>query len=128
MVSRVRTYSDGMRLRLCFGVITARPADILLIDEVIGVGDKDFKEKAIERMKELIFRSGILVMASHDSEIMNSFCTESLRMEDGRVAERIPIQGEDSEGADEPKALETKTETPLDEVTRTSEETDVMSQ
>ncbi|MDF1823025.1 MAG: ABC transporter ATP-binding protein [Verrucomicrobiales bacterium] len=91
----VRTYSDGMRLRLCFGVITARPADILLIDEVIGVGDREFKEKAIERMKALIFRSGILVLASHDAEILTSFCTESIRMERGSIVERTSLTTDD---------------------------------
>lgn len=91
----IRTYSNGMRLRLCFGVITAWPADILLIDEVIGVGDNDFKEKAIARMKEFIFRSGILVLASHDGEILNSFCKESIRMEKGKIVERVTLEDPD---------------------------------
>ncbi len=93
----VRTYSNGMRLRLCFGVITARPADILLIDEVIGVGDSEFKGKAIERMRHLIFKSGILVMATHDPDIMQSFCTESIRMENGRITERSFLEQDPEE-------------------------------
>lgn len=84
----IRTYSNGMRLRLSFGVITAWPADILLIDEVIGVGDSEFKKKASERMKDLIFRSGILVLASHDGDILKPLLTEKIRMENGRIVER----------------------------------------
>lgn len=88
----IRTYSNGMRLRLCFGVITAWPADILLVDEVIGVGDNDFKERATARMKDFIFRSGILVLASHDGDILNSFCKESIRMDGGAIVERVKLE------------------------------------
>ena len=80
----MQTYSQGMRLRLCFGVVTAWPADILLIDEVIGVSDDSFKEKANLRMREFIARSGILVLASHDNAILESFCNRVQRLEHGR--------------------------------------------
>ncbi|MDF1756583.1 MAG: ATP-binding cassette domain-containing protein [Verrucomicrobiales bacterium] len=83
----VRTYSQGMRLRLCFGVVTAWPAEILLIDEVIGVSDDLFKEKANLRMQEFIARSGILVLASHDRAILDAFCNRVQRMEHGRLVD-----------------------------------------
>ena len=91
----VRTYSNGMRLRLCFGVITVWPADILLVDEVIGVGDNDFKRRAIERMKDFIFRSGILILASHDQGILSSFCKESILLDKGQIVERTVLKDPD---------------------------------
>ena len=84
-----------MRLRLCFGVITVWPADILLVDEVIGVGDNDFKQRAIERMKDFIFRSGILILASHDQGILSSFCKESILLDKGEIVERTVIKDPD---------------------------------
>ena len=90
-----RTYSNGMRLRLCFGVITVWPADILLVDEVIGVGDNDFKQRAIERMKDFIFRSGILILASHDQGILSSFCKESILLDKGEIVERTVLKDPD---------------------------------
>lgn len=88
----VRTYSEGMRLRLCFGVVTAWPSDILLIDEVIGVSDRSFKEKANQRMKDFTQQSGILVLASHDEQILSGFCTECIRLEHGRIVSREPVE------------------------------------
>lgn len=95
----VRTYSEGMRLRLCFGVVTAWPSDILLIDEVIGVSDRSFKEKANQRMKDFTRQSGILVLASHDEQILSGFCHECLRLDHGKIISRTPIEDEvDQEG------------------------------
>ncbi|MDE1956347.1 MAG: ABC transporter ATP-binding protein, partial [Betaproteobacteria bacterium] len=61
----LRTYSSGMRVRLAFAVSTAVDADILLLDEVLGVGDASFQEKAERRLKELHDRSEIVVLAIH---------------------------------------------------------------
>lgn len=79
------TYSAGMRLRLIFSVATMFPADILLIDEVFGVGDSAFHEKAKKRMEDLVKESKIVVLASHSTELINSFCSKTLMFENGQI-------------------------------------------
>ena len=81
----LRTYSSGMRVRLAFAVSTAVDADILLLDEVLGVGDASFQEKAERRLKELHDRSEIVVLAIHSSETIRKTCTKVLWMERGKV-------------------------------------------
>ena len=61
----VRTYSTGMMLRLAFSIATAREPEILLLDEIIGVGDGAFFGKAFDRLKGVAQRSRILFVASH---------------------------------------------------------------
>ena len=61
----VRTYSTGMLMRLAFSISTSVEADILLMDEWLSVGDAEFTEKAEKRMKDVVAKSGILVLASH---------------------------------------------------------------
>ncbi len=80
----VRTYSSGMRLRLAFGIATCMESDILIIDEVIGVGDHSFMEKAQNRLKELVHRSQILVLASHSTHILHQFCNKAMILEQGK--------------------------------------------
>lgn len=80
----VRTYSSGMRLRLAFGIATSLDSDILLVDEVIGVGDHSFVDKAQKRIENLIYNSNILMLASHSIDIIRSFCNKSLILEQGK--------------------------------------------
>jgi ABC-type polysaccharide/polyol phosphate transport system ATPase subunit len=87
----VRTYSSGMQLRLAFAVATARPADILLIDEVIGVGDAAFQRRARVRMHGLMSQADLLVMASHDNQVLKSNCNRGLVMSAGEVLFDGPI-------------------------------------
>lgn len=95
----LRTYSQGMKLRLSFGVMTCKPADILLIDEVIGVGDADFMEKANERMKRFTDQARIMIMASHSNEVIERFCNQILTLEAGRIRKRIYWDLEHGESA-----------------------------
>ena len=81
----LRTYSSGMRLRLAFAVSTAVDADILLLDEVIGVGDTSFMKKAEERMLNLQNRAKIVVLASHSDEVIRKMCNKVLWMDRGRI-------------------------------------------
>lgn len=82
----MRTYSAGMQTRLLFAVATAFKADILLLDEGIGAGDAAFAEQAEARMRGFVEEAGILVLASHDTELMRRFCTHAVRLEGGRIA------------------------------------------
>jgi ABC-2 type transport system ATP-binding protein/lipopolysaccharide transport system ATP-binding protein len=81
----VRSYSSGMLLRLAFAVATLPHADILLIDEAIGVGDAHFFEKAYERLTGLISRSRILVVASHSGDMIRKLCNKAIWMDGGKV-------------------------------------------
>lgn len=81
----LRTYSSGMRLRLAFAIATAVDADILLLDEVIGVGDAGFQEKAALRLKQLHERAEIVVLAIHDPKAIRETCNKALWLERGKV-------------------------------------------
>ncbi|MGH6882988.1 ABC transporter ATP-binding protein [Hypericibacter sp.] len=86
----LRTYSSGMRLRLAFAVSTCVAPDVLLLDEVIGVGDAQFAKKAAERMQQLIQRTKILVVASHNTQLLAELCNKAIWLEGGRVREMGP--------------------------------------
>lgn len=84
----VRTYSTGMLMRLAFSISTSVEADILLMDEWLSVGDAAFTEKAELRMKDVVAKSGILVLASHSPKLIEKECNRVIHMEHGRIVER----------------------------------------
>jgi len=79
------TYSTGMRLRLAVAISTMIKPDILLMDEWIGSGDAQFREKVNRRMKDLMDNSQGLVLASHNDGLLKSVCTHGLVLSHGRV-------------------------------------------
>jgi lipopolysaccharide transport system ATP-binding protein len=79
----VKTYSAGMQARLAFAAATAVEADVLLMDEWISVGDADFQKLAHRRLLKLVERAGILVLASHDVELIRLYCNKVMRLEGG---------------------------------------------
>jgi ABC-type polysaccharide/polyol phosphate transport system ATPase subunit len=81
----VRTYSNGMMLRLAFAIATARHPEILLIDEIIGVGDSNFYAKATARLQNLVERSRILIVASHQDDTLRRFCNKILWLSHGSL-------------------------------------------
>ena len=81
----IKTYSAGMLVRLGFGTITSIPSEILLIDEVVNVGDASFKEKAKQRMLKLIAQAEIMVLSTHDLKTMQELCNKALWLEHGQV-------------------------------------------
>lgn len=87
----VRTYSSGMLLRLAFAVATAISADILLMDEMIGVGDSAFLARAGQRLERLMSSVDILVLASHNEGILRDFCNQGVLLADGRVVMSGPL-------------------------------------
>jgi homopolymeric O-antigen transport system ATP-binding protein len=82
----VRTYSSGMMLRLAFAVATIRNPEILLIDEVIGVGDRGFFEKAFKRLQNFVERSRILMVASHGDDVLRRLCDKAVWLSHGTIA------------------------------------------
>lgn len=87
----VRTYSSGMMLRLAFAISTSVEADILIMDEWLSVGDADFSAKAAERLDRLVSKAGILVIASHDPNLINRVCSRRIHLEHGRVIRDEPV-------------------------------------
>lgn len=83
----LKTYSAGMTARLAFAVATSIETDILLMDEWLAVGDAEFRAAAHERLSSLVGRSSILVLASHDATIIESFCNRTIRLDHGRIVE-----------------------------------------
>lgn len=83
----VRTYSTGMLLRLAFAIATARQPEILLIDEIIGVGDKVFFDKAFKRLQQLVERSRILMVATHMDDIVRRLCNKVVWLSHGRLVD-----------------------------------------
>lgn len=81
----MRTYSSGMNLRLAFSIITTFPADIILMDEWLSVGDARFNKKASERLDEMVAQSSILVIASHDDALVNRLCNKVITLEHGEI-------------------------------------------
>ncbi len=85
----MRTYSSGMSMRLGFAVSTSTDADIILMDEWLSVGDSAFAEKAAARMNDLLKRSSIMVLASHDMGMIERVCNTAIRLEHGKISEKL---------------------------------------
>jgi ABC-type polysaccharide/polyol phosphate transport system ATPase subunit len=83
----VRTYSQGMQMRLAFAIVTVREPEILLLDESIGVGDAQFFDKASARLQSIVDRSRILVVASHSDPMIRRLCNKAIWLHAGRLME-----------------------------------------
>jgi ABC-2 type transport system ATP-binding protein/lipopolysaccharide transport system ATP-binding protein len=88
----VRTYSSGMMLRLAFAISTAATPTILVLDEVVGVGDATFAEKARARVQHLMDNASIVVLASHDTRMLRRFCTRIAVLESGEITYLGPTE------------------------------------
>jgi len=77
-------YSAGMTLRIAFSVLTRRLASVLLVDEVLAVGDEDFQQRALEWIGDFTSQ-GVVIMASHDLDLVRKFCSRLLVFESGRL-------------------------------------------
>ncbi|MGH3620952.1 MAG: ABC transporter ATP-binding protein, partial [Sciscionella sp.] len=84
----LRTYSTGMRVRLALGVVTSIDPEILLLDEGIGAVDDAFLQKARDRLKDLVQRSGLLVFASHSDDLLFELCDTAIWMDEGLLRQR----------------------------------------
>jgi len=82
----MRIYSTGMVLRLALAIATSGDSDILVVDEVISAGDAGFTRKARARLEMMIERAKILVIASHDENVISSLCTRAIVLSGGHVS------------------------------------------
>jgi lipopolysaccharide transport system ATP-binding protein len=91
LTTAVKHYSDGMYLRLAFAVAAHLEPDILLVDEVLAVGDARFQRKCLGKMGEIAQRQGRTVLVvSHDMGVVQRLCDRSLLLEGGRVVAAGP--------------------------------------
>lgn len=88
----MRTYSSGMAMRLGFGVSTAIRPDIILMDEMISVGDVHFASKAQARLQSMLDKAGILVIASHSSATLRKYCDRAVWLKEGRIVMDGPLE------------------------------------
>ena len=79
----LNSYSQGMAARLAFSIATSFQPEILLMDEWIGAGDPDFQAKARTRMTELTAQAGIIVLASHNKDLLAKTCNKILVLNQG---------------------------------------------
>jgi ABC-type polysaccharide/polyol phosphate transport system ATPase subunit len=87
----VRYYSSGMMVRLAFSIATAIEPEILLVDEVLAVGDMSFQEKAQQRMRDMMSKARLIVMVSHDMQSISKICERGIWMDHGRIRQTGPI-------------------------------------
>lgn len=90
----VQNYSSGMQVRLGFAIATARQPDVLLVDEVLAVGDKDFRMKCLERMRRLNSEGTSIILVSHNMVDIQRICHRVIVMHSGSPA----FEGETSCG------------------------------
>ena len=86
----MRTYSSGMRARLGFAIATAWRPEVLLIDEVLAVGDQEFQERSRERIDEIRAESGLVVLVTHNMAEITSTCGRVIWLDKGLIR----MQGE----------------------------------
>jgi len=87
----LRTYSSGMMMRLAFSVAVSVDPDILIIDEVLGVGDLAFQAKCRERILKFRHSGKTILCVSHAGTTLKDLCTRGVRLDHGRVVDDGPI-------------------------------------
>ena len=85
MDQKLKNYSSGMQVRLAFSMATRSDADILLVDEVLAVGDADFQRKCFNHFKELKAKQRTVIFVSHDMEAIKEYCDRVLLIDDGFI-------------------------------------------
>ena len=81
----VRTYSSGMYMRLAFSIAVNVEAEILLIDEILAVGDAHFQDKCLKKMKELKANGKTMVFVSHAMKTVEEFCDRAIWLYEGQI-------------------------------------------
>jgi teichoic acid transport system ATP-binding protein len=110
----IKALSSGEKARLQFGIATVRTPRILMIDEALGVGDKRFRERSVQRMNKVLENTGTIFFVSHSLEEVTRLCTRALWLVDGQiVADDLPkavvkqyVDWVDQHGADKKSTQE----------------------
>lgn len=83
MARPMNTYSSGMKSRLGFSIATLRVPDVLLIDEALAVGDKEFRAKSLRRVDEIRADAGTVIMVTHNTSEIQKSCSRAIWLEQG---------------------------------------------
>jgi ABC-2 type transport system ATP-binding protein len=89
--SSMRTYSTGMIARLAFAIATTVDADILLLDEILAVGDQHFRDRCAKRIREFRDKGVTIVVVSHDMSTVAALCDRALWLDHGKVQAYGPV-------------------------------------
>lgn len=81
----MRAYSSGMSMRLAFAISTSIPADIVLMDEWMSVGDAEFSRKAQTRLRTMLDNAHMLFLASHDEQLIRQNCNKIIHLDHGDI-------------------------------------------
>ncbi len=81
----LKYYSSGMKSRLAFSIAMSARPDVLLLDEILAVGDESFKLQCQERLKAFRVRGGTMILASHDLESVQDLCQRAVWLDGGRI-------------------------------------------
>ncbi len=87
-----RTYSAGMKARLGFAIALEMTPDVLLIDEVLGVGDAQFQRKSVAVMKQKLLSEQTIVFVSHNANLVRELCNKAVWIEDGIMQMRGDVK------------------------------------
>ncbi|HZO53152.1 MAG TPA: ABC transporter ATP-binding protein [Bryobacteraceae bacterium] len=87
----IRTYSSGMVMRLAFAIAVHMDPDVIIIDEMISVGDEEFQRKCLQRIREFRERGKTILLASHSIHTILEFCDHALWLDHGRVHMYGPV-------------------------------------
>jgi len=87
-----RHFSSGMKVRLGFSVVTTLDEPVVLVDEVLAVGDRAFREKCYDRMNELLSGGRTLFLVSHNENDLRRFCTRGLYLKGGSLVVDGPLE------------------------------------
>jgi len=101
MDQKLKNYSSGMQVRLAFSVAIKAKGDILVLDEVLAVGDEAFQKKCHDYFQEAKRRGKTIVLVTHDMSAVREFCNRAILIDDGL----IKVEGNPSEVADEYSGL-----------------------
>ena len=82
---KLKNYSSGMLVRLAFAVMMEADADILLIDEVLAVGDAAFQQKCADAFREMKAAGKTIVLVTHDMQTVEEYCHRAMLISDGRI-------------------------------------------
>lgn len=92
MDQKLKNYSSGMQVRLAFSIAIRADSDILLIDEVLAVGDAIFQQKCYDYFRELKKRKKTVIFVSHDATVLEEYCDSGILLEGGQLIEHGPIE------------------------------------
>ncbi len=92
MDQKLKNYSSGMQVRLAFSIAIRAKSDILLLDEVLAVGDAVFQKKCYDYFKQLKKEKRTVILVSHDAGVLQEYCTNGILLENGEIVQRGTIK------------------------------------